>query len=190
MAARARRPAKAPVAPAPSPPPPATAAAARSIDKERVLAALTARVARNLAELEGSQRAAQAGATHEETRAEDPKDMRSTEASYLARGLAQRVEELRAEAQRLAVLSLRRFGPDDPIALSALVGLEDEGGAASVVFVVAGGGGEMLDVDGVAIRPVTPASPLGSALVGAQAGDSAEVDLPGGRRELSITWVA
>lgn len=189
MAARARRPAKTPATPASSPTP-SSADATRSLDKERVLAALTARVARNLAELEGSQRAAQAGATHEETRAEDPKDMRSTEASYLARGLAQRVEELRAEARRLAVLALRRFGPDDPIALSALVGLEDEDGTASVVFVVAGGGGEVLDVDGVSIRPVTPASPLGRALVGAVAGDAAEVDLPGGRRELSITWVA
>lgn len=188
MATRARRPSQPPVAASTVPARPATSA--RAIDKERVLAALRARVALTLAELETSQRAAQAGAIHEETRAEDPKDMRSTEASYLARGLALRVEELRAEAQRLAVLPLKRFGADDPIALTALAELEDQDGSTSLVFVVAGGGGESLAVDGFAIRPVTPASPLGRALIGAEAGDSVEVDLPGGRRELTITWVA
>ncbi|MBK7977812.1 MAG: GreA/GreB family elongation factor [Deltaproteobacteria bacterium] len=187
MATRTRRPSKPSAAAGPGPARPP--GSARSIDKERVLAALRARVALTLADVETSQRAAHAGAIHEETRAEDPKDMRSTEASYLARGLALRVG-LRAEAQRLAVLALRPFGADDPIALSALAGLEDQDGSISVVFVVAGGGGEALDVDGVSIRPVTPGSPLGRALVGAEAGDSVEVDLPGGRRELTITWVA
>lgn len=161
-----------------------------SIDKHRVLQALRARVADTLGDLVASQRAAQDGATHEETRAEDPKDMRSTEASYLARGLAQRVEELRGEAARLSALSLKAFGPEDPVALSALAGLEDAEGRKSVIFVVAAGGGEPLEVDGVSIRPVTPASPLGRAVTGSHAGDSIEVELPGGKREMTILWVA
>ncbi len=160
------------------------------MDKRRVLEALRARVAETLGGLVGSQKTAQAGAVHEETRAEDPKDMRSTEASYLARGLAQRVDELRSEAERLSVFPLKAFGPDDPVALSALAGLEDAGGKTSVIFVVAAGGGESLEVDGVSIRPVTPASPLGRAVMGSHAGDSIEVELPGGKREMTILWIA
>ncbi len=161
-----------------------------AIDKQRVFEALRKRVADTLDKLVTSQQSAQAGAIHEETRAEDPKDMRSTEASYLARGLAQRVEDLRGESERLAQLKLRVFQRTDPVALSALAGLEDAEGKTSVIFVVGAGGGESIEVDGISIRPVTPASPLGRAVVGSRAGDTVEVELPGGKRELEILWVA
>ncbi len=159
------------------------------IDKARVLEALRLRITETLEGLVDSQNAAQAGSIHEETRAEDPKDMRSTEASYLARGLAQRVEELRFEVDRVSALALETFGPDDAVGISALVGLQDAAGNSSIVFIVAAGAGESLEVDGASIRPVTPASPLGRALTGSCAGDFIEVELPGGKQELSIRWI-
>jgi hypothetical protein len=58
------------------------------IDKARGLEVLRRRITETLDGLVDSQNAAQAGSIHEETRAEDPKDTRATEASYLARGLA------------------------------------------------------------------------------------------------------
>ena len=83
---------------------------ARSLDKAALLKALRDRMAAALDDLERSQKATQAGATHEETRAEGPKDMRSTEASYLARGLAGRVVELTDASSRLAGTPLRAYG--------------------------------------------------------------------------------
>ena len=160
------------------------------VDKERVLDALRSRVADSLDDLTGSQKGVQAGAVHEETRAEDPKDTRATEASYLARGLAQRVAQLENDAARLEALRPLRFGPDDAIGVSALVGLEDDAGGSSIVLLVPVGAGETLSVDGETIQPVTPGSPLGRALIGCRAGDEVEVELPGGTQALAISWLA
>ena len=45
----------------------------------------------SMSALTASQKTVQSGAIHEETRQEDPKDTRAIEATYLARGLAERV---------------------------------------------------------------------------------------------------
>ena len=90
-----------------------------SLDKTRILQELRDRVAAQLAASTRSQQESQAGATHAETRAEDPKDMRSTEASYLARGLADRVAKLRLARARLASLEVPPFAPDAPISAGA-----------------------------------------------------------------------
>jgi transcription elongation GreA/GreB family factor len=159
------------------------------IDKNRVMGALRVRIAQALVELTQSQQASQAGATHAETRAEGPKDMRSTEASYLARGLARRVAELEETSARLATLGVSSFGSGDPAATTALIGLEDEAGNASIVFLVPAGAGEVLEVDGAVIRPVTPHSPVGRALVGRTVGEEVEVNLPGGREFMTLEWI-
>ncbi len=161
----------------------------RSVDKSRVLEALRARVRTALEGLVGSQRATQAGAVHEETRAEDPKDTRATEASYLARGLAQRVEELEHASALLAAIDIGDHDEDRSIGIGALVGLEDADGDESIVFVVPAGGGEKLEVDGALIRPVTPSSPLGAAVIGSRLDDEIEVSLPGGRQHFTIEWI-
>jgi len=160
-----------------------------AIDKAHVLEALRARIADTLGSLTDSQKATQAGAVHEETRAEDPKDTRATEASYLARGLARRVAELKLGAARLGSLVPMAFGPEDSVALTALAGLEDEDGGASIVFLVPAGAGETVEVDGQAIRPITPGSPLGKALLGRFPGDEVEVELPGGVQLFRISWI-
>ena len=66
------------------------------LDKAAVLCALRERVGADLDALVRRQRDVQAGAVHEEKRAEHAKDTRATEQSYLARGLAERVAELEA----------------------------------------------------------------------------------------------
>ncbi|MCP4006019.1 MAG: GreA/GreB family elongation factor [bacterium] len=161
----------------------------KTIDKTRVLEALRKRIADALDGLTDSQKTTAAGATHEETRAEDPKDTRAVEASYLARGLARRVEALEAEAARLASMTLASFEPDDAVAMTALIEIEDQLSGPSIVFLIPAGAGETLDVDGTMIRPVTPGSPMGRALLGKCAGDDIELELPAGTRHLSISWV-
>ena len=162
---------------------------ARTLDKRQVLRLLRQRLAAQLETLTASQQAAQSGATHDETRQEHPKDTRAIEAQYLARGLADRVETLRAGVTTLAALRLSSFG-DDEIGLSALIGVRDEAGQPAVYFLVPVGGGETVHVDGHAVQALTPVSPIGRALLEKQVGDEAAVDLPSGRVRLVVEWVA
>ena len=72
------------------------------------------------------------------------------------------MQQVTAIFSRLEVVE---FGPDDPIAITALVGLAHESGEESVYFLVPSAGGETLVLDGTTIRTLTPGSPLGSALI-------------------------
>ena len=158
------------------------------IDKKEVLGLLRAKLDADLRSFLTSQGAAQASATHEETRQEDPKDTRSIEATYLARGLAERVELTREVITIFSRLRLVDFGPDDTIGVTALVGLEHEAGKERVYFLVPSAGGETLALDGATIRTLTPVSPLGRALIGKQVEDEVELNLPGKRVAARIAW--
>jgi hypothetical protein len=166
-----------------------------------LLDAVIARISGQLDSLAQSQQRTQAGATHEETRAEDPKDTRATEASYLARGLAERVEQLRGDLDRLRALSLRDFGADSPVGLGALVRVEEEydeeeteksgpPAGSLTYFLLPAGGGESLIFSGTEVRVLSPSSPLGRKILGTELGDEFEVDLPRGRTTLSIVELA
>lgn len=154
-----------------------------------MLDALRARVVEQLQALTAAQHAAQSGATHEETRSEHPKDTRAIEAQYLARGLAARVEGLRDTMAALGVLHPVPFGDDEPIGLSAVVGVEDEDGDSATYFIVPAAGGETVQVDGGSFQSLTPASPLGQALIGRRVDDDVEIELRAGKRQLTITSV-
>ncbi len=161
------------------------------IDKRRLLDALRVRVARDLATLERRQRDSQEGSTHEENRPEHAKDMRSTEESYLARGLAGRVEDLRRAALAIASLPIRDFGADDAIAVGAVAVLAHEGDAETTDtwWIVASAGGFELELDGTVVRTLTPVSPLGSALLGLHAGDEGSLRSPRGERRFEVLEV-
>jgi GreA/GreB family transcription elongation factor len=161
---------------------------AARIDKTRVLAALRERLERDLAVATEAQRQTQSGATHEEAKPENDKDTRALESSYLARGQAQRVLELTQAVASASALVLREFGPETPIGASALVALDD-GSATAHYFLSPVGGGMTFDVDGVAVRVLTSASPLGRALVGQTEGADIEVQTPQGLRQYSIAAV-
>lgn len=130
--------------------------------------------------------AAVAGATDDEARPENDKDTRGLEQSYLARGQAQRVAELEAAVAEVGALALRAFGTGDPVALGALVTAEEEG-REHRFFVAPQGGGTVL-AGGAQV--VTPASPLGRALLGRRIDDDVEVRLPGRLRSFTIVAIA
>ncbi|MCC6524839.1 MAG: transcription elongation factor GreAB [Polyangiaceae bacterium] len=130
--------------------------------------------------------AAREGATHEEARPENDKDTRALEQSYLARGQARRLEELRAGLGEVVRMALRCFDASSPIALGALVHC-DEDGAERRVFLAPHGGGSALA--GGAVQVVTPGSPLVRALLGKRAGDEGELVLGGRRRTLEVVRV-
>jgi transcription elongation GreA/GreB family factor len=146
------------------------------LDKRVVLAAFRERLLAELARAQKRAKGAVDGATHEENRAEGDKDMRATEASYVARGHSERVAEMEGALARLGALELREFGPDSRIAVSALVELAHRGRRLHY-FLLPTAGGERIQSTGVEIQALTTQSPLGAALLGLVEGDEAE--LPG-----------
>jgi transcription elongation GreA/GreB family factor len=155
------------------------------IDKRRLLEKLIAAVESDLRVAIDTQKSTQDGAVHEDAKAEDDKDTRAIESQYLARGLAQRVEELSDTIAKLSALKVRDFRDEDPIALSALVSLEDEAGTVTRYLLAPAAGGRKID----AIVVVTPSAPVGRALLGKLVGDAISIRTPQGTRECEITEV-
>ena len=153
-------------------------------EKAAVKAELDAALAAQLDAARRAHAAAIEGATHSEARAENTKDTRGLEQSYLARGQAMRVAELEVAVARVTAFAL----PEtlDRVALGALVTIDEDSGQ-SELFIATDGGGTLLANGKVQV--VTPQSPLGSALLGRRAGDEVEVRLPGGVRTLEITAI-
>jgi transcription elongation GreA/GreB family factor len=163
------------------------------VDKTRLLSQVVERLKAQLEEVTRAQRSTQAGATHEDNRSEGDKDMRATEASYIARGQAARVEVLFEEVKQAEAVQPRAFGPDTPLAWGALVSLESEGTLSHHMLLPAGAG-LRLDALGksgrLAITVISTRSPLGQALVGARLFDSVSLDRDDLSREWEIVEVA
>jgi transcription elongation GreA/GreB family factor len=155
------------------------------VTKAALHAELVARIAAALDAARAVHARTHEAATHDEARAENDKDTRALEQSYLARGQAQRVEDLSAELGAVEKMTLRSYGDDDAIAAGALVEART-GETVHHYFVAPGGAGEVL-AGGVQV--VTPRSPLGRALCGRRSGDETDVPLPSGRRTLEISRV-
>lgn len=155
-------------------------------EKAAIVRAAVARLEADAAALRASAEATREGALHEESRAENDKDTRGLEASYLARGQAKRVEETEEAATRLRFLDRRAFGEDDPIDLAALVRVSIDEVEEVCFFLAPVGGGLRVEVGGVAVTLLTPASPVGRALAGKVRGDVVEVKTRGTIREYAI----
>ena len=152
--------------------------------KAQLKAELVAILETTLAGLERAHADARAGATHEEAKPENDKDTRALEQSYLARGQAMRIETLKAGLASLSVMALT---PTDSAKPGAVVEGEDEDGETLVYFVAPEGGGTKLH-GGVLV--VTPASPVGAALIGKRTGDEVELRVGGKVRLLTILRVS
>ena len=152
-------------------------------DKLLVIAALRRELEENIERAAARAEQARVDATHAEARAENDKDTRGLEQSYLARGHAARVEELEAALVTVAGLTVARPGPR--VALGAVVTVDDDG--ASARYYLAPWGGGVTLAGGIAV--VTPTSPIGRALLGKAIGDVAEVHRPGGVREFEIVAI-
>ncbi len=171
------------------------------IDKRALVAAMRAQLDAEIETMSRLAREAAEAATHEENKPENDKDMRSTEASYVARGQAGRVRELEQAHARLGSLELRAFAAEDGIEASAIVTLRAVGkragagaagsasGALTTCFVAPVGGGLRVSLGGVEVQTVTPTSPLGAALLGLTAGEEAEAPTPQGVRVYEIVRV-
>lgn len=151
-------------------------------DKSSLRAELLEQLAAALETARAAHAAAIEGATHPEARAENDKDTRGLEQSYIARGQAQRVAELEAAVADVTRLALRSFADDAPVAVSALVTVLEDASERRY-FIVPHGGGNVLAGE---VAVITPVSPLGRALLGKRVGDVVELAVAGKTRELEI----
>lgn len=153
------------------------------------MAAIQTKLEAELSTLEDAARATREGLVHEESRAENDKDTRGIEASYLARGQAERVEQMQETLTRLRFLNLGAYGPDDPIGAGALVEVEIDDDAKSTFLLVPVGGGVSVEFGASEVKLITAASPVGKAMVGKFEGDDFEIRVRGAVREYVITAV-
>jgi transcription elongation GreA/GreB family factor len=139
----------------------------------------------------------EAGQAAEEIRAESTRreDARTADMEgRLASGHRRRRRQAVAEIETLLDFSekgLRRFRPDERIALGAMVDvrIEDEAGEEErTLFVLPVGAGVELTGpggDGFVVV-VTPRSPVGKALMGARVDDAFEITIDGRDREWTV----
>jgi transcription elongation GreA/GreB family factor len=103
--------------------------------------------------------------------------------------LAERVENMLDIVAALATVKIRKFTQDDPIALTALIALEQSEGARPLYFLVPRAGGETLEYEGQTIHTITPEAPVGRALIGQFVGDEIDLELPRGTVRLIVARV-
>jgi hypothetical protein len=158
-------------------------------DKRQLLGAVIARLQAELERVRSQALDAARGATHEDNRAEGDKDMRATEASYVARGLAERTMNLEQ-----AVLLLSHLQPVDcsqagKAQATALLELTCEA-QTRLYFLLPAAGGQSFEFQGHTVHTLTPQSPLGRALLGLGLGDEVEVETPLGARSYEVTGLS
>jgi hypothetical protein len=150
------------------------------VDKVAVLQALLLRAREELDGLERVMQMARDEASSGESRAENKYDTRATEASYLAAGQGQRRIEL---ARLVAFLELAVEQP------STLPLFEVDAPRGSAWFLLAPeGGGRRVSLEGADIVVVTPHSPVGRSLAGAEAGDTVVLGPGASDAEILAVW--
>ena len=124
-------------------------------------------------------RATVAAATDGDSKAENKYDTRNLEASYLARGQAFRVAELKEALAEFEACMTRDFAPDQPINQGALVRLKTKH-EEMIYFIGPAAGGTQVMHEGQEVLVTTISSPLGKQLLKKRAGDSFELQ-PGNK---------
>ncbi|QDK45747.1 hypothetical protein DOM22_11620 [Bdellovibrio sp. ZAP7] len=158
------------------------------MDKRKLIAQIRMELEKDLESLTAAAKASIEAATSEEAKPENQYDTRSLEASYLARGQAKRISEIKELLVILTHVNIKDFGPDDKIAGTALIEVEHSG-KNSFLLMMTHGGGVNVTFDGKRIQIVTPSSPLGEALLDLREGDVAVVEQGDQVREYEILSV-
>jgi transcription elongation GreA/GreB family factor len=152
-------------------------------DKTAVVACIQAELGTELEAFERVAAATRSEVGSDETRQEGQYDTRATEASYLARGQARRIAQLRR-----VMAWLEAFDPSLPlepalVQVGALVALD--GHRRELLFVAPVGGGRV-QVGPHTVQIVSPSGPMGRAMAELELGDGFEVDSPRGVLDYEI----
>ena len=109
----------------------------------------------------------------------------------LARGQSLRAEKARSEMDLLESFRPQPLPRGAHVALGAVVEVESNDGQGRTFFLAPVGGGAELTAPGGDgfLSVVTPASPLGRAVLGRRVGESVEVVIDGDTRDWTITCI-
>jgi transcription elongation GreA/GreB family factor len=126
------------------------------------------------------------------TPAERREDARvALEYGSLARGQTRRAERVRAELAALDGFHPAALARNARVALGAIVEVESDDGQGRTFFLApVGAGMELIVPDGDGfLSVVTPASPLGRAVLGRRVGETVDVTIDGEVREWTLTYL-
>lgn len=122
--------------------------------------------------LEAQASVARSEATGDESRQESKYDTRAIEAGYLAGAQSKRLMQVAGDLKRFRALA----APTGTMTIDgpSLVAVERQSGDVDYFFLGPAAAGLRIQVEGVEVLVITPAAPLGRALVGAEAGDETD----------------
>ncbi|PLX78614.1 MAG: transcription elongation factor GreAB [Desulfuromonas sp.] len=160
------------------------------MNKTELLQQIIATLVADLDVLTRGAKAAHLAATHEECVPDNKYDTTALEASYIAQGQANRAQQIREALASYQGLTLRGFGDETPVRLTALVTLEAEDGSSKQVFLGPAAGGLKIVADSGDCLVITPESPLGRGLLGKCCGDEIELGRGAGQTSMTIVEVA
>ena len=125
------------------------------------------------------------------TPAEKREDARTAlEFGGLAKGQKERADRMAAELSTLASFNPKNFSAQTPIALGAIVEVEDGSLGRTFFLAPVGAGIELTGPGGDGfLSVVTPVSPIGKAVLGRKVGDTVDVVIQNQPREWTITYV-
>jgi transcription elongation GreA/GreB family factor len=158
------------------------------VDKQKLVLVLKSQLEQEIILLKEAARATYEAATHEESKPENEYDTFGLEASYLAGAQAQRVSEMEELVSICKFVETKNFTDEDTIDSTALVQVKS-GNKTSWLFFLPKGGGINVNFEGKSVQVITPASPLGEALIGLQSGDIATVEAGARSKEYEIISV-
>lgn len=121
--------------------------------------------------------------TDEQLKAEGKYDTRAIEAGYLAGAQKKRKEELEQEIALIEEVSLDHT--NQKVCVGSLAQVEYNN-MKRWYFVSSTSGGTMLNIDGVGVLVISAFSPIGSEMIGLEAGESFEVESAQGLREYQV----
>jgi len=158
------------------------------MNKKELLRCIISQLSHDLGVLFTAAKTAHAAATHAESIPDNKYDTLALETSYVAQGQANRAGSIR---QAIAVYrQLRLLAVDDEqVRLTALVSVAAGDGTAKVFFIGPLEGGLKVMLGRTEVVVITPASPLGRALLGKTSGDTVEVGTGTNRTSYEITGV-
>jgi transcription elongation GreA/GreB family factor len=162
------------------------------VDKLALIAQLVERLRASARIAEDASDAAAEEARDGATPGEKREDSRTAlEFSRMARAQALRAAQARSDLALLESFRPPAFARGARIALGALVEVEDEEGQGLTFFLAPVGAGEELTGPGGDgfFTVVTPASPVGSAVMGQREGDGVQTRIRGELRQWTVTWV-
>jgi Transcription elongation factor, GreA/GreB, C-term len=126
--------------------------------------------------------------TDEDNKPENEYDTRGLEASYLARGQAERVADLKESLAFFKITEIKLYTKDTPIGNSALVCVQDleQNDDVKNILLMPKGGGLQLTYLNKHYQTVTASSPLGKALLGKKCDEEISYHVGSHLKEFSI----